>query len=573
MIDLTTLIRQFTVRYRAALLAKAGLLCILVFAVLGVLAWRLHALRIQPVWSLGLPGACALLVAGSLAWWLHRRWISDQHAPAHLDQALGLQQRLVTVAEFSKATQVSPLYSLLLEDTARRYTVDRTRFPKPLDRTAGALIAVLILLLCMPGIGRAPVQLTQLPRPPVPPQPHPLEQPPPDQRQDEQHQQQQRQQQGASTQSPSSGAPGANQQSSGGAGQSSQQSQQGGSGAPSSNMNQSSQSGGSGQSGQGQGQQQSGSNQGQPQRSGDVGRASGADGSGASGAQEDRNRPTPSGGAGSQERAAASTSESGQGHQQTPSGGGTSQNGQQINADNRQQAQGNPSQTTNRQGQSQTAKGSTPSGAQQAQGSDGAGQRAASSEQAARALAEQQAGAQGQGPSQQASENRSPGSSGSGTGNQEAMKAEIQQLLQQVSGELKDLQAQLASANEQMKPQAGTGTDTQLYEAPMPSTPSQDGAEGSLPMQLQTDAAPTQSHRPGGGLGQPGEEASQSAPQAAPEDAQLSNQPLEEQATSHQAVPPEYRGIFGNLHQRQSPQPSGAPAIGNSTGGQTSETR
>jgi hypothetical protein len=134
------------------------------------------------------------------------------------------------------------------------------------------------------------------------------------------------------------------------------------------------------------------------------------------------------------------------------------------------------------------------------------------------------------------------------------LKAEIQQLLKEVSGQLQELQAQLAAAQNQVHPEAGTTTDPNLYggsaAAELPRA-----AGGALPIQLQTDEQQAAAQRPGGGVGKPSGTVADDAPQASPEDAQLSGQPLEEPASSRQPVPPEYRSVFERL-QRQDAQPS-----------------
>jgi len=135
--------------------------------------------------------------------------------------------------------------------------------------------------------------------------------------------------------------------------------------------------------------------------------------------------------------------------------------------------------------------------------------------------------------------------SGSVAGNQDALKADIQQLLKELSGELKDLQAQLASSSQEPHPEAGTSTDPELYgprATPEPATGE------SVAIELSTDTQPTQASRRGGGVGQPSGKVSGTGPQVTPEDAQLSETPLEEQPVSRQPVPPEYRRIFDRLH-------------------------
>ena len=206
--DLTSLLQRFTSRYRAALLTKAAVLAALGIGAIGVLAWRLHALRVAPLWRMGAPTALALVAASSLASWLRRRWISREGSAAHLDEAFGLQQRLVTAEQFAGAAQPPALYGLLVEDAARRVSLRETRFPKPLGRAAGALALVLLLLLLWPLAGRSPLlQLAQLPHA-TPPQPRPQPQVPPNPEQQDQSQhdgnsQQQRQPSSSGQESPS----------------------------------------------------------------------------------------------------------------------------------------------------------------------------------------------------------------------------------------------------------------------------------------------------------------------------------------------------------------------------------
>ncbi len=144
-------------------------------------------------------------------------------------------------------------------------------------------------------------------------------------------------------------------------------------------------------------------------------------------------------------------------------------------------------------------------------------------------------------------------------GNQEMLKAQIQELLKEVSGELKQLQEQLASAQGVEQPQAGTSTDPDLYggSAEHDQLPS---AQRKLPMQLHTDTGETKQPRSGGGAGQPSQEVGHAAPQAEAQDAQLSDVPLEERPTERQPIPPEYRSVFDQLRNRSdSPSEAATP--------------
>lgn len=129
-------------------------------------------------------------------------------------------------------------------------------------------------------------------------------------------------------------------------------------------------------------------------------------------------------------------------------------------------------------------------------------------------------------------------------GDQQALKADIQALLKEVSAELKQLQEQLDASSPQAQPQAGSGSDPNLYEAP---TKPERASGAKLPVQLGTDTAPVSAKRRGGGIGTAAAEASQAAPTTAAEEAQLSDQPEDEAPTSHQPVPPEYRSVFDRL--------------------------
>ncbi|MBI3021024.1 MAG: hypothetical protein HYY59_03370 [Candidatus Omnitrophica bacterium] len=103
MSDVALLLRQVTLRYRNALLAKAVLVGALGVGIVWVLAGRLGAMHRASLWSVGVPGIVAIIGLASLVWWLRRHWISLRGAASHLDNALGLQQRLTTAAEFARS--------------------------------------------------------------------------------------------------------------------------------------------------------------------------------------------------------------------------------------------------------------------------------------------------------------------------------------------------------------------------------------------------------------------------------------------------------------------------------------
>jgi hypothetical protein len=436
-------LQHFVARYRSALLLKAALLGVLGAAVAGALGWRLTAARPGAAWSVGVPIALALGWVLWLAWRVRRAWISSRSGAAYLDGQLGLQQRLVTAAEFSDRPAPPALYPLLVEDTAGRVTDLERRLPRPWDRSAGILTALLAILLLWPRAGGLHPQLAALlPAPATPPSPQPdgTTPPPPDAPQQPQDRK-----------------------------------DQGGGGGTDPN--------------QGQGPDQSrGQNQGQEQ-----------------GAQA----PSSSGG-GSQDQSKTGNGERGAGSDRQGKGAG-------------QQQQAAQSGDSGREGQTGAS-----------------GQRGESNRQAA--SGQSQRGGQG-------------GTSPS-PGGQEALKAEIQQLLREVSGELQELQQQLAASAPQDVAAPGVGTDPQLYESPMPLDPLR-GTQ--LPIQLPADTVETKTPRPGSGVGEASREVLREGPTAKPEDAQLSDQPLEEPSSDRQAVPPEYRSVFDQLRGTTAPSAEATP--------------
>lgn len=490
--DLSFLLQRFTMRYRAALLAKAGLLAALALALAAALAWRLFMLPVGALWRVGVPAAVAIVTGASLGWWAYSRWPSRRAGAAYLDRLLGLKQRLVTAEEFAGAPNVPALYPLLVADASKWVADSRTRYPRPFDRATAALLALLLLVLAWPLGGRSPLQqLAQLPRPtppPVkPPAPAPTPPPPPQNRQPQQ-------QQGGAGQQPSpsssAGSQGQDQSQGTGRGQASQ--------SPS-GQNEQQQTGGGGSSSESGGKQD-------------------ASGGGARGASQS--------GTGANERASAGKSGQGQ--------SGPGQGQQQGGAGSAQAQQG---QSGGSQSSSGDAQGGTQGAAQQARASGGgkSGDNA-------------QAGA-GSGQSVEAKAARAPSGGGSsGSPGSEALQQDIQQLLKEVSGEIHTLQAQIAAAKGQPPPTAGTTTDPELYGASELLGPT--GA-GNIPIQLKTDATATTSRaRAGSGVGRPSGEVATTAPSATPEPAQLSDDPIEEPPGSRDTVPPEYRDVFDRLNRR-----------------------
>ena len=499
--DLPLLLQRFTARYRAALLTKTGLLAALGLALAAVLAWRLFMLRLVAGWRLGVPAAVAVVTGASLVWWAHSRWPSRRASAAYLDRLLGLKQRLVTAEEFANAPNAPALYPLLVADASKWVADGRTRYPRPLDRTAAVLFALLLLALAWPLGGRSPLQqLAQLPRPPIPPMkpPEPPQTPPPL----PQNRAPQQQQGGVGQQPSTSSSAGS-------------QGQQGQSQSQSAGRDQTSQS----PSGQNQQQETRGS-----EGSSNNGGAKSADN--ASGGERGQGQ-----------------SGHGQGQQQSSGSQLSSQSGSSQSAAGSAQAK----QAQSAAGQS--ASGDAQGGAQD--GTQGAAQQARASA-GGKSGGDAQAGA-GNGRSVEAKAARAPSGGGSsGSPGNEALQQDIQRLLKDVSGEIQTLQAQIAAAKGQPPPTAGTATDPELYGAPEPL--GQTGA-GTIPIQLKTDtAATTSGARAGSGVGRPSGEVTAAAPSATPEPAQLSDDPLEEPPGSRDTVPPEYRDVFDRLNHR--PQPS-----------------
>ena len=137
------------------------------------------------------------------------------------------------------------------------------------------------------------------------------------------------------------------------------------------------------------------------------------------------------------------------------------------------------------------------------------------------------------------------------SGQSDALKADIQELLKEVSGELKELQAR--STPPDQRPQAGTGTDPNLYGGDEPLDSSAPG--DPLSLEVGSDTKPASQQRAGSGVGKAGDEVARSAPKARTEDARLADQPLPEPPSTRQPIPAEYRSVFDQL--RRTSQPTG----------------
>jgi hypothetical protein len=137
------------------------------------------------------------------------------------------------------------------------------------------------------------------------------------------------------------------------------------------------------------------------------------------------------------------------------------------------------------------------------------------------------------------------------------LKAEIQGLLKELSEELKQLEANLET-NTPASPQAGTGTDPELFGAGADEAMPMGGGT-AVPVHLRTDVAEGGSRRQGTGTGLPSGEVSADAPRSRAEAAQLSDVPREELPVVSPAVPPQYRGIFDRLRSEVPASESEAP--------------
>ncbi|MDP3722873.1 MAG: hypothetical protein Q8R91_05175 [Candidatus Omnitrophota bacterium] len=561
--DFPQFLHDVTRRYRASLMARTGLTAALSLGVCGALAWRLHRLHRSMIWSAGLPVTLALLAIGLLVWRLRRRWLFAATAVAQLDRALGLQQRFITAEEFARAQEKPALYPLLLEDLARRASEARVRFPRPLDRSAGTLLVALMVLLLWPHLHEASRGvLTQRPSMASSQRPR-HEEPPPVPGPEEE-----RQSGGSPREGDSSGT---DQSAAAGAG-ASQDGSSGASGDPATRPARA----GSGESRAGE-QSETGSRddgRGHAGRSKDRSAQTDSQGQGGTAAQDegsaqrDLNQAT-----GRQPKAA----DHGSDLQESPAFAGSPgrQPGEEgeagVAAKPGRQGTGeaeHASQSTDARAQDAEEEGAqseshaqpSPSSQADAGGQQKTSQRAAQSshqkgagtQQVARATSAPDASSSvraGQ-PSDQTSQGRAaaPRAGGQGqSGGEDALKAEIQQLLKEVSGELQRLETQLAATSNDANPTAGTSTDPNLYESAMPldGTP-----QGSLPIQLRTDQAPTRAQRPGSGVGAPSGEVARASPQTAPTEAQLAEAPLEEPPVARQTVPREYQSVFDRLHQR-----------------------
>ncbi len=220
--------------------------------------------------------------------------------------------------------------------------------------------------------------------------------------------------------------------------------------------------------------------------------------------------------------------------QQSPSQSQQSQQGQQEQKGRQgtESAQGN-------QGTQGTKGTQGTQGTKGTQGEQGAQDKQGQQEQkGAQGTQGQQQGTQEQRGSQRG---QAAGQVGAGT---EALRADIQQALKELSGELKTLQAQL-EAQHVAAPAPGTSTDPELYGAASLEPPP--GATSRLPLPLEMDTHATAAVRQGGGLGAPSRDIGTQTPRQAREATQLAAEAAPESATHQHAIPPEYQPVFEQL--------------------------
>ncbi len=492
---LERLVSQFARRYQRAFVLKVVILCLLGAMIVVALTLAYARLGVQRTWVVAFPVALAVAGAAVMATWMRAHWISRRAAPTHLDRVLGLQQRLATIADYESTVQAaaSSLYPALMADAAARLEGRTVRVPKMVDRTTGSLLAVLLLILLLPRLPH--LRQAQPVRPLSTSASSAISQSADHSPQSAMAPQQGRPQGGSSTQSAnnttgSSGSQTIGQQ---------QSAQTGRAGESASHSSAQPSAGATPASAQGQAGDRAGDrtaqNQGQQ--------------------NPDQSSPPPS------SRTGESPAESSQNHQEPQQ----TSNGQAGHGQTRQAGAGSDGNQSNHPGRSSS------------EGPPSSGSQGSSSQ-----LAQQQPGA--------ATGGTTPAGQGA---DQTALRTEIRQLLQQVSGELQQLQDQMA-AQHPGPSTPGTSTDPQLYGAEKEIAPP--GTGPSVPIELNADSHATVAPRPGGGTGPASSTASHASPLAQAEQASLSDQPLAETPTARQPVPPEYRSVFDQLNQQPEHGPS-----------------
>lgn len=258
-------------------------------------------------------------------------------------------------------------------------------------------------------------------------------------------------------------------------------------------------------------------------------------------------------GGGSQDQQQKQQPQSGQSGDQTTESQGNQQNN--TSSASAQQPPSSGGQESQQPSGQQPKSGQSP---QQAQaGKDGKSGAEQASSHTKDATKQGQGGDQGQANSAPLAAKGKKGDASKAGGNagalseaaqQQALKADIQQLLKELSSELKQMQADMdakqPNAKEEPSPLAGGSTDPELYDKPA----ALDKASGSrLPIQLEVDTQPTASPRKGSGTSDASKHAAESLPQQEPESASLSDVRTTEQGQARHAIPPDYEPVFERL--------------------------
>jgi len=506
--DIGQTIQGLLARYQRHLVLHAGAVGMLGLGCLVALLWRLSHYGLKPWVLLGI-GLGSLLGLSLWQWRVLRRaWLYLPHAALKLDQALRLEARLLTAAQFAHVPNPPPLYPVLIQDPALSLSSSEKHLPRVADRWTIALAVTLLVLMVWPSRSVLPTTLamrtpsTQPPSEPPPPAAVPPDLPAPRQRAvagqagpSKQQQQAQEHQQPPQVQQPFGLGGAAQQDCEAGGGDSS-------AGQQSSAAGQTSEQGTSKDSRVAQAQSPSSP----------AYRPSGA---GRQTAQQAQGQ--------AQQSKADSTTP-----RQTADTKPTSQQQQDTSQQQARQSTGRsadkPSQSSTRDSH-KTGTASTRTSAQR-QGSAKTDQTAPQRSQAT----------QGQ------------GATPSSSGQQDLLKADIQQLLKEMSQELQQLQEQLVEHKDLPNPTPGTATDPQLYED---AASLEKAAGAQLPIQLEVDQEPSASKRRAGGVGEPSDQVADASPQQTPEDVTLGEQAAEEQAVSRHPIPPEYRPVFERLSHRE----------------------
>lgn len=272
--------------------------------------------------------------------------------------------------------------------------------------------------------------------------------------------------------------------------------------------------------------------------------------------QDQQQQPQQSGSSGDQ----STESQANEG-QQRKSGSPESgrQDQRQPSTSGAQQSRGSEESQQQRGGQQQQAGKDSKSGAAEAQGAAQAKSGDKGNEKGASSRESNAAQLAAKGDKGDGDKAGMKAGSSSDAAQQQALKADIQQLLKELSSELKNMQAEMEATQSNSKepsPLAGGATDPNLYE----QSAKLDPASGSrLPIQLEVDTTPTTSPRRGSGTGQASKEASDALPQQEPESASLSDVRTTEQGQARHAIPPDYQPVFERLSPTQQHEPDAQP--------------